>query len=161
MSRSFKDNKGHEWLIDITHAHAIEFEETLGVNIDAIFDEKMSLLTRLSTDRKLFASMLFMVLADEIKTQGLSEKDFYKRLNQQAVEAAATALVNAIVFFSRGETVGKALMESAKKVSDLQMEMSLSRLAGATEELLAGLSANAGNSVASSGSTRGRSRSAR
>lgn len=97
--RQFKDDEGHEWRVPFTVGHAEDIKELLDIDFLDILVGEPPPLTRISTDYRLLAQVLFIICEDQAKQREIDQKQFYKLLGGEAFHAAHDALKGALSDF--------------------------------------------------------------
>ena len=166
---TWKDNQGRSWKLAINVNTIKRVRERAGVNLLDVFDGQ--LLNRLSEDPELLVNTLYVVCQPQAEQQAISEEAFAELLVGDAIEEAATALVQGLIdFFPKDrrevlgrlwKATGKAQAEAIKLVSgkldDRQIEATIqAAMRQASEQIdreLQTFIAASGNSPVSSEST--------
>lgn len=102
----FLDNAGRAWSLAITVASARRVRELVGVDFMECLVPEDSLLDRLAADPVLLCDVLFAVVEPKARTDGVSSESFGEALAGDAIDAATTALLEALVdFFPSGKRI--------------------------------------------------------
>lgn len=130
---TFQDKNGRSWRLELTVGTARQLKADLDVDLYRIFDEADDLLARLAHDDALFVDLLFVVLEDELAADGMSDVDFAKALNGQAVAQARGALGVALGdFFPDRKPLIDAMRERVDQVT-AQTVQKAAEIAGSEE----------------------------
>ena len=103
--KSFTDNAGRIWTIAVNVATIKRVRAICNVDLNAIveMDEKNNpstkLLEQLSSDPVLLVDVLYAVCKPEADAQGISDEEFGMAMAGDAIDHAATALLDEIVNF--------------------------------------------------------------
>lgn len=94
---SFTDARGREWRYRITVAEAEEIEQVCGLDLAKVED-----LQRIFAEHKPFWQITGILLHEQIAAAGLSidDRDFKGAFDGDVLEAATTALIEELLFFS-------------------------------------------------------------
>lgn len=126
MSTKFSDVKGRDWTIAITTGGVKAVRQRLDVDL---VDLNQSTIDRLSTDFVLLVDVLWVLCEQQAanKQPPVSAEDFGESLVGDPIEAAATALVEAICrFFPQGrrlllQTANAKTTQVRKKAEELAL----------------------------------------
>jgi hypothetical protein len=113
----FLDNQGRPWRLSITIGDAQRVRDTLD-GIDLMDCLGGDLLPRLARDPYLLCDVLYVLLEDQAKERGLSDKDFGRALGGDAIDSAADALTGALIAFFR-PAQRPALEAAQKKINQM------------------------------------------
>ena len=103
--KSFTDNKGRTWMIEVTVATVKRVRALCKVDLNSIVElDKNSkpsaeLLERLSSDPVLLVDVLYAVCKPQADKQNITDEDFGEAMAGDAIEHATTALLEEIVDF--------------------------------------------------------------
>lgn len=96
----FTDSKGREWLVAIDGAAAVKRVRTLtGIDIWKAADAGLDQLRAVLADVVALADVLYAVVRPEADARKVSDEEFAAGLSGDVLEAAATALVEAVIDF--------------------------------------------------------------
>jgi hypothetical protein len=100
---TFKDNKGREWSLSIDVYLLDQVEQ----RVDGLKPVK-------------FVRVLWVLIEEDAKARSVTPEQFGRALAGDALEAAASAFVDAVALFSpsRPRKLIRAMMEAGEKVSD-------------------------------------------
>jgi hypothetical protein len=96
MSR-FVDNAQRTWSLDLNVTLLRQIKQDLDVDLYRLDDQSM--LMRLASDPFLLAEVLYLVCREQAESQGVSPESFGTGLAGDAIDAASTALLEAIADF--------------------------------------------------------------
>jgi hypothetical protein len=130
---TFKDSKGREWTLTITHGDAKRLAQgPLKLNLYAVQDNQGELYVKLMHDPFLFGDVLYQLLKPQADQKQLTEEDFANALDGEASDAALEAFDEALVLFSRNPAIRSAMRRMIDKKKELT-ERTASRLVGKAE----------------------------
>lgn len=135
---SFKDMGGNRWSVDFTGLHLRRVKSALGINIMDIAADDFSLLNKITTDICLMGEILWIVVADQAKDEGISEEDFYKSLLGDVIIDAQEALLESIADFfpNPSQRLGlKKILAKAKLVTTKAEEIANQKMTEALDSL--------------------------
>lgn len=89
--RKFKDCKGDEWELSVDMSSAMALKREVGVDILDIAEGKDIIV--MTTDVATLGATLWLLVAEQAAAKGLDEKQFFKRLDGDALDAATKTLV--------------------------------------------------------------------
>lgn len=123
----FVDSLDRKWNLVIDYDSILRLRDgSLAIDLLNVTSEGNSLLQRLAADDILLVATIYALLEPEIKTRGLSEKEFAAGLTGNGLENALDALIEGIANFSRPQR-GAMLRKVWSKLKS--SESSLSRQA--------------------------------
>ena len=106
--KSFTDNKGQVWDLELNIGAAMRLKSRLEIDIDNLirFDnhqqpENVSLLERIAGDSYLLFNIIFGLCENQVRERNLTEEEFAARFSGDTIEAATDALLDEIINFSR------------------------------------------------------------
>lgn len=111
----FVDTEGKRWTIALTIGTVRDVKATIGVDL---LDIKGNALQNLYSNPLDLADCLYILCRAEADRAGISDEDFGRRLGGDAMDQAAAALVQAIVFFSP-KHMREPMKVAAEKVDQL------------------------------------------
>jgi len=162
--KTFTDNAGRTWTVAINVAAVKRVRGLLGVNLYGLIDDKFAGLAKLLADPCDLVDVLYVLCKDEADAKGVTDVDFGRAMAGDAIDHATDAFLAEFTDFFPDPRVRAGLSTVIAKgriVRDRMMDRMTATLEtidpAAVAETLIGSS---GNAPASSGSTRGRSRSA-
>lgn len=95
--RTFKDNKGRSWNVEINISAVKRLKSMLNVNImDAVEGE---LLEKLAIDPVLLCDVIYVVCKLDADRQNISDEQFGEAMGGDAIEKATEALLQELVDF--------------------------------------------------------------
>lgn len=89
--RKFKDKQGDEWEISVNMASAMAIKTEAAVDILDIAEGKDLIL--MTTDVVTMGAVLWLLVAEQAEARQLNEKQFFQRLDGDALDAATQVLV--------------------------------------------------------------------
>jgi len=157
--KTFKDNAGRLWQVEITTDTVKRVHGLLGVHL-AIETLSGDLMDRLVDDPVLLCDVLYAVCKPQADEAGVSDEEFGRAMAGDVIAQATDALLEELVgFFPQGrrEVVAQALAKS-RKLRGIAIDWATKRLAGDEIETelkrrLEAAGERSGNSPASSAST--------
>jgi hypothetical protein len=130
----FTDNKGDDWLVEVTVFHAdrcrgdVEVKLTdalVGVEKDGSLDQT-NLLVQLDGDDSLLVSVLYSLCQDQVKERNLTPDDFARRFAGDITHKAYAALVEALLAFFR-KPIQREMLQTVLRVMEQGQTMLLAR----------------------------------
>jgi hypothetical protein len=109
----FKDKEGMEWTIDVSVDALMRVREL--AKVDLLDLENSCYL--MAEDKILQAEVLWAICKPQADQRNLSSTDFYRRLNAEALEAAAAAVPEEVLSFfpkPRREAVRRAMVKKTE-----------------------------------------------
>lgn len=99
--KAFKDNTGREWTLSITVSAIKRVRDAAGLNICELTEGSPPLVSRLSTDIPLVATVIFAILKPQAVAAGISDEQFADALGGDAMQAAYEAFWAELADFFR------------------------------------------------------------
>lgn len=106
--RSFKDNQGRSWQIALNVYEMKRIRAILGVDLvnvitlDKAGDIKVDLVDRIANDPCLLVDILWVIVEDQAKEEGVSDVDFGSSLAGESITGATEAFLDELVDFFPG-----------------------------------------------------------
>lgn len=103
--KTFTDNTGRTWTLSVTVGTIKRVRALCGVDLANIITMEsgktpnVGLLERLASDPVLLVDVLFAVCKPEADTKGITDEEFGRAMAGDAIELAATALLDEIIDF--------------------------------------------------------------
>ena len=103
--KSFTDNKGRTWTLDVTVATVKRVRSLCRVDLNSIVEldknnrPSAELLERLSSDPVLLVDVLYAVCKPQADKQNITDEDFGEAMAGDAIEHATTALLEEVIDF--------------------------------------------------------------
>jgi len=136
MARSFKDNEGRTWLIDINTTTLKRIRALTGVDLMEIVSGK--LIDRLYQDPVLLCDCVYAACKDEADTRNISDEDFGRALAGDAIDAATEALLDDTVSFCpnrRDRAIAGRVLTTTRKYMERARDVVEERIdSGAMEQ---------------------------
>ena len=153
--KTFNDNAGRTWTVTINVDAIKRVKGLLGVNLLEAVEGK--LLERLIADPVLLCDVIYAVCRPEADARNVTDEDFGRAMAGDAIDLAATALLEELVgFFPQGRRrlLAKAL-EKLRTLEAMALQAAQTRLESPElqRELEAALGNSSGSSPASSASS--------
>ena len=161
--KTFTDNTGRTWTLSVTVGTIKRVRALCGVDLANIITMEsgktpnVGLLERLAADPVLLVDVLFAVCKPEADAKGITDEEFGRAMAGDAIELAATALLDEIIdFFPEAKRLAFKKILSAtrrfeeiarKKMNDLLADGKFEDRLVSELERLTGLSANAPESA--------------
>jgi hypothetical protein len=95
--RSFKDNAGRQWSVEINVAALKRVRGLTGTDLMQVIDG--TLIEKLIRDPVLLCDVVYALCKPEADTRSVSDEDFGKAMAGDAIEAATTAVLEELVGF--------------------------------------------------------------
>lgn len=121
--KSFTDNKGRTWTLEVTVATVKRVRALCRVELNSIVEldknnkPSAELLERLSSDPVLLVDVLYAVCKPQADKLGITDEDFGEAMAGDAIEHATTALLEEVIDFFPEAKLAKS-RSSNKKTSD-------------------------------------------
>jgi len=154
--KTFKDNTGRQWTVELNVAAAKRVKTLLNVDLLALDKGDPPLITRLGTDVILLCDVMFALIKPQADQAGVSDEQFGGALGGDVVLTAQTALYEEIIdFFGKmGRRDLVKAVTAQKRVIDLAIAGVERRigeidLASEVEKTLGGSSTSSPGSSAS------------
>jgi hypothetical protein len=124
--KSFTDNKGRIWTIEVTVATVKRVRALCKVDLNSIVEldknnkPSAELLERLSSDPVLLVDVLYAVCKPQADKLGVSDEDFGEAMAGDAIEHATTALLEEVInFFPESKRmVMQRILSASRKFSE-------------------------------------------
>ena len=160
--KSFTDNKGRTWTLEVTVATVKRVRALCKVDLYSIVEldknnkPSAELLERLSSDPVLLVDVLFAVCKPQADKLGITDEDFGEAMAGDAIEHATNALLEEIIdFFPEAKrVVMQRILSASRRFSDAARKKLEAELNGEFEnrvvsglEQLIGSSGNAQESA--------------
>jgi len=155
--RTFKDNAGRAWSVQINVDALKRVKSLLGVNLLEVIEGK--LIDRLSGDPVFLCDVLYAVVKPEADAQKVTDEDFGRAMGGDALDGATAAFLEELVdFFPQGRrrllrrAMEKLGVFQAKALAVAEQRLASPELDRQFESALAALGNSSGGLPASSGS---------
>jgi hypothetical protein len=102
--RSFKDTQGRTWIVSITFHELKLCRKLLGVKLADLSNDCCKPLGELIADAERFVDVLYVLCKEQADKANVSDADFGRSLDGDAIEAAIHAFVGAFADFSPSRT---------------------------------------------------------
>ena len=124
--KSFIDNKGRTWTLEVTVATVKRVRGLCKVDLNSIVEldknnkPSAELLERLSSDPVLLVDVLFAVCKPQADKLGITDEDFGEAMAGDAIEHATSALLEEIIdFFPEAKRlVMRKILSASRKFSE-------------------------------------------
>ena len=167
--RTFTDSAGRDWQVSVTVDAVKRVRGTL--DVDLLEAASGDVFMRLASDPILLCDVLYVVCKPQADERQISDEEFGRSPNGDVIERATDAFLEELIdFFPKGrrqvmrrlkersdELTDKAMARILQKASDPEIEKLMER---EIESVLGKSGKSSGGARGSSGSTRGRGRSA-
>lgn len=155
--KSFKDNKGRDWRIDICVPAADDVKAACDIDLLDVADEKSKTIERLLAEPRLLVNVIYVLCKEQADEAKITDRDFGRAMAGDAIDHATNALMTDIADFFRGsqrKTLAK-IWEKTQEVEANAVTLALQKIDGLNiEALMAQASAlSASNTLASSESS--------
>lgn len=97
--RTFKDNGGREWTVEVNVAALKRVRGLVGVDLMQVVEGTGGLIERLIRDPVLLCDVVFAVCRTEAETRGVPDEEFGRAMAGDAIEHATAALLEELVSF--------------------------------------------------------------
>ena len=114
--KQFKDNQGCEWVIDVNIGAIKAVRELVKVDLYALFADEAK---RLFADPVLLVDTVYVLCREQADQRKLTDIDFGKLFEGDVLEAAANALLEAVVDFfpSSRRTILRATVNKSEQIA--------------------------------------------
>ena len=124
--KTFTDNKGRTWTLEVTVATVKRVRGLCKVDLNSIVEldknnkPSAELLERLSSDPVLLVDVLYAVCKPQADKLGVTDEDFGEAMAGDAIEYATSALLEEIIdFFPEAKRlVMRKILSASRKFSD-------------------------------------------
>lgn len=115
----FKDRNDKTWEIDITSADLRPVRENTGVAISHLTANRFKGLSDLFADLEKFVDVLYVLCKRQCDTLNMSDSDFGRSFDGDALERASDAFMGALIDFFPKPDVRKQLKKMLEKGKDV------------------------------------------
>jgi hypothetical protein len=155
--KTFTDNAGRTWTVQVNVAAIKRIRGMLGVDLYKLIDEGFSELAKFISDPVQLADVLYCLVKDEADLKNISDEEFGRGLAGDVITLAADAFVDELIDFfpdARARTGLRRVIDAGKKVREKLLSHAETILERIDPEVEANkLIASFGNSRGSSVST--------
>ena len=124
--KSFIDNKGETWDLDLNIGTAMRLQSRLDISIenciklDSSQPHDISLLEKITEDSILLFNIIYVLCETQVRERGLTQEEFAERFSGDTIAAATDALLDEIENFSRPakRKILKRLRQISQEISD-------------------------------------------
>ena len=124
--KSFTDNKGRTWTLEVTVATVKRVRALCRVDLNSIVEldknnkPSAELLERLSSDPVLLVDVLYAICKPQADKLGVSDEDFGEAMAGDAIEYATSALLEEVInFFPESKRmVMQRILSASRKFSE-------------------------------------------
>ena len=160
--KSFTDNKGRTWTLEVTVATVKRVRALCKVDLNSIVEldknnkPSAELLERLSSDPVLLVDVLYAVCKPQADKLGVTDEDFGEAMAGDAIEYATSALLEEVInFFPESKrmvmqrilSASRKFSEAARKKLEAELNGEFESRVVSTLEQLTGSSGTAQASV--------------
>lgn len=128
--RTFKDNQGRSWTVDVSVSTVKRVKSLLDVDLLSIASGK--LIDQLVADPILIVDVLYVVIKPEADKLGITDENFGSSMGGDCIEQATTALLEALIgFFPSAQDRAnlKRVLDAINKAMDKARTLATERLA--------------------------------
>ena len=97
--RTFKDNLGRTWPIEVHVTSVRRVRDLVGVDLLSLGTTDGGLYAKLAEDPVLLCNVLYVLCRDEADHRGVTDEEFGKGLAGQAIDDATAALLEELTAF--------------------------------------------------------------
>ena len=160
--KSFTDNKGRTWTLEVTVATIKRVRALCKVDLNSIVEldknnkPSAELLEQLSTDPVLLVDVLYAVCKPQADKLGITDEDFGEAMAGDAIEHATSALLEEVIdFFPEAKrmvmrkilSASRKFSEAAKRKLEAELNGEFENRVASTLEQLTGSSGTAPESA--------------
>lgn len=133
----FKDKTGQEWTIDFWPQELTRIKAESGINPLSLFDNEFKLFAEVFNDLEKSVDYLWCCCSTEAGEKNISERDFLKGLDGDAIEAGVNAIIDAAIEFLPEKKRGSLIqaIEKARAVGDAMVSQASEKASKACESL--------------------------
>jgi hypothetical protein len=130
----FKDNEGREWVIPHFDPYNVaDVEQATGVSIYTITQRNLEPLRDLFGNRPVFWNVVFILVGEQAKERGVSDRQFVQAVvGGDCLDAAQEAFWEEVLFFSQ-KAERELLIQMMAKARELQATVSQKITTGMTK----------------------------
>lgn len=129
---TFKDKAGREWSLSLDAPKIMRIREECDPRFLLNDGDEENTFDRLDADSVLLCRVVFLLCSEGREKHGVSEEQFYSDVigDGDSIDAAVSAMLEAILSFSRGRTrtVLETLARKQQKVQQLLVEKVLTKI---------------------------------
>lgn len=153
--RTFKDSTGREWTIDVTVGAVKRVRELTQVDLFSIFTQAGSAVFN---DPVKLVDVLYALCRDQAEKMAVSDLQFGESLVGDSIEAAADAMVDAVVDFfpERRRDLHRRMVDKSKQITEVTLARAIKAINAIDPNQPLTSKKNATGSRGLSASTRGR-----
>jgi hypothetical protein len=155
--RTFTDNAGRTWIVQVNVAAIKRVRGLLGVDLYKLVDDGFQALAKLVSDPVQLADVLYCLVKDESDAKQITDEEFGRGLAGDAITLAADAFVEELIDFfpdARARAGLRKVIDAGKKVRERLLTHAETLLERVDPEVEANkLIASFGSSPESSAST--------
>ncbi len=128
--KSFRDNVGRTWDVEITTWSVKQVASRTGFQIGSLLNDHMAGFTELASDPVKFVDVMFVLCGEQAAKVGITEEQFFRGLTGDALEAAYEAFRGAFADFSPSHLrkILNAVSAKAKVAQDQATEKVLQKI---------------------------------
>lgn len=149
--RTFKDNEGREWTIDVHTTSIKRVRDLTGVDLLEIQD--LTIIDRLSNDPVLLVDVVYAACKPQADERAISDEQFGCAMAGDVIEAATKALLEELVAFSPSPRDRKNLgrvIEATTKAKEKARDLIEAKIdSGVLDQIIDEALADAGDSSGS------------
>jgi hypothetical protein len=129
--RSFRDNKGRTWAIEINVWAVKKVRGLLNVNLTGLVDDGFEKLAELMKDTITVIDVIYVLCKDEADKAGVSDEDFGRAMFGDALAHAKDAFLEELTDFFED----RRIRESLRKVLSLSRSLQDQMMEQMTEQM--------------------------
>ena len=133
VTKSFKDDLGREWTVDITTATLLRVKALVGFSFDDLIgkpDKKNPELAAMPLedfldDGEKFANVLYAILKPDAERKGITQEQFHEGFRGEGTQNAVGAFIQALMDFSHNPAkrmVIRGVMMSRRSMKRAEMK---------------------------------------
>ena len=121
--KSFTDNAGRTWTIEVNVTAIRRVRALVGVNIHQLVDNGLQALGRLVSDPLQLADVLYCLVKDEADARSVSDEEFGRGLAGDVITLAAEAFVEELIDFFPDARVRAGLRQVIDKGNQVRQRL--------------------------------------
>ncbi len=127
---TFTDELGREWKLALTVIELKKLKTEFQIDLAEFTGSGSTVFVRLSSDPILLVDVLSCLLEERIKKLGLDEKQFAAGIFGEGIERATSALVEAVINFSKPQEgrIIRAMWNKVQATRELATERVMDRM---------------------------------
>lgn len=148
----FRDCKGREWILTITNGDIKPVRDRTGIELNKLLGNKDQFAELLFGDSLKLGELIWVLCEEQVSKLGISELDFGRGFDGPTIEAAQTAVMEAVADFSPRSPVGQAIKKGWARILKEMDARAVEQVEAAVEQVISTLNQSSTTLPASSAS---------